>query len=143
MREGIVIKTAYDKHERQKTYPEGVSLTKQSFQKEADINNIVKKYQKTGVITEAHNFEGLYGDFTAMDFREAIHKAREAEEIFMEVPSKIRLQFDNDPGAFIDFATNPENITQMRDWGLASPEEQPPAPVQVEVVNATEPNQEA
>lgn len=116
------------------------SMTKESIAEELDVNNIVRRYQATGVLKQAHDFEGIYGDFTSMDMREAITKVDEAREIFMQVPSSIRGQFDNDAGAFIDYATNADNYDQMVEWGLANPpprEPEAPAPVQVEVVNQT------
>lgn len=67
--------------------------------------------------------EAKYGEFTAYDLREAIEKVDSATELFMEVPSEIRGKFENDAGAFIDYATNPMNIDQLRDWGLANPPE--------------------
>jgi phage internal scaffolding protein len=98
------------------------SMTKQSHAERLDVNNIIKRYNRTGVLQQATDFEGVYGEFTSYDLREAIEKVEKSNQIFMEVPSEIRARFENDPGAFIDFATNPTNVHQMRDWGLAKPE---------------------
>lgn len=105
------------------------SMTKQSFAKELDVNRIIQKYNRTGVLQKATDFEGVYGEFNSYDLREAIEKVDKATEIFMEVPSDIRGQFENDAGAFIDYVTNPENIKQVRDWGLAKAEPPPTEPV--------------
>lgn len=107
------------------------SKTKQAFAEELDVNNIIKKYNKTGVLQKMHDFEGIFGDFKSQDFQDAMNTVINAEQVFLEVPSKIRAQFNNDPGAFIDFATNKDNLKQMREWGLAMPEPEPgiePAP---------------
>lgn len=95
------------------------SMTKQSMAKDLDVNNIIKRYNKTGVLPNAHKFEAIYGEFDSFDLRTAIEKVENAQKVFMEVPSEIRGKFNNDAGAFIDFATNAANLQQMRKWGLA------------------------
>lgn len=103
----------------------GKSLTKQSFAKELDVNRIVKKYQQTGVLQKAHDFEAVYGQFDSLDLRDYIEKVDAARDLFQEVPSDIRAKFNNDPGLFIDYATDEANMKQMVDWGLAEmPESQ-------------------
>ena len=109
------------------------SKTKQSFLKELDVNNIIKSYQKTGILKKANDFEALYGEFDEFDLRESIDKVHKAKELFLEIPAKIRAQFDHDAGAFIDYATNPDNQEQMVTWGLATKrpvyqQPEPPAP---------------
>ena len=102
------------------------TMTKKSMAEQLDVNNIVKKYNQTGVLQKMTQFEGVYGEFDSMDMRDAINKVERATELFMEVPSEIRGKFENDAGAFIDYATNPQNIDQMRDWGLAEPRPEVP-----------------
>ena len=41
-----------------------VSMTKQSFADECDINNIMKRYIKDGVVNHLNTYQGNYGDFT-------------------------------------------------------------------------------
>lgn len=110
------------------------SMTKQNLAENLDVNNIIKRYNQTGVLQQAYNFEGIYGEFTSYDLRQAMDKTLKANELFMDVPSDIRAYFKNDAGAFIDFATNKDNIKQMRDWGLAPPEYQEPKPAPIEVI---------
>ena len=104
------------------------TMTKQSLAEELDVNRIIKRYQDTGHLQKASEFEGLYGEFGSLDLREAIEKVEKANELFMEVPSKIRAQFENDAGAWIDFVTNPDNIEQVRAWGMAPEPEPAPEP---------------
>jgi hypothetical protein len=62
----------------------------------------------------------------------------DAETAFMSLPAQVRREFDNDPLQFVDFASDPENVPQMRTWGLAPPEavpEPPPAPQRVVIVD--------
>ena len=130
----------YKNKKRVQTVNNEPSMTKQSLKDDADINNIIKRYNKTGVLQNMKEFEGVYGDFDSNDFHTAMNVVAEANSLFEQVPSEIRAQFKNDPGAFIDYATNPENHEQMAKWGLANP--LPPVkeetPLKVEVVNQQE-----
>ena len=113
------IRSAYSEKNRPTTVNNKPSMTKQSMQNELDINNIIKKYHKTGVLPNLQKLEGVYGEITSMDLQTALQKVTDAENAFAEVPAKIRNLFDNDAGKFIDYATNPKNIGQMQEWGLA------------------------
>ena len=42
-----------------------------------------------------------------------------ATSSFMELPAKLREMFNNNPGEFFEFATNPENADQMVKLGLS------------------------
>lgn len=103
--------------------PVGESATKQSFKEEVDINNIVKRFTK-GMGLE--NMQGSplseknFGDFSDVpDLRTLYDRMQNAEESFYRLPSKVRMKFDNDPLDFIDFASNPDNLDEMRELGLA------------------------
>ena len=108
--------------QRVKTLTVGDSLTKQSFKKECDINNIMRTYRETGQITHISQKHPVYGDLiAASDFHTNQNKIIAAQEAFNEIPSEIRAEFDNDPALFLEFAQNPENIEEMREMGLAPP----------------------
>ena len=119
------------------------SLTKQNLAENLDVNNIIKKYNKAGVRLDMMQFEGVYGEFNSMEYRDAVEMVDKADELFLNVPSKVRAEFDNDPGRFIDFATNPDNLQQMRDWGLAHPPKPEPIPQKVEIVNPPDTSSES
>lgn len=98
----------------------GPTLTHQSMAAECDINNIMKKWEKTGILEHKNNFNGEYGDFTnvPIDYHESMNQVLAANDMFETLPAKIRKQFGNDPGQFLDFATDPENNQKMIDMGL-------------------------
>lgn len=98
--------------------------TKQEFKDECDINQILAKYVKTGVITHSAKFGGQYMDCPAFDFREAMEKVAQAEMMFIELPAKVRERFRNDPGQFLQFVQDPKNAEEAAALGLATP---PPA----------------
>ena len=106
--------------ERLTTHVNGPSMTQQHFADECDINKIMAKYQRDGLVTHVAKYQGKYDDYTVMpDFQTALNTMKEAEEMFLSIPSEIRREFENDPGKFVEFATDPENIDKMREMGLA------------------------
>lgn len=102
----------------------------QSEKDDADINVIVKRFGLTGKLPTAINLPS-YGDFdTISDFRTALDIVSAAESEFLKVPADIRARFDHDPGQFLAFVENPENLDELRKLGLAKPlgvEPPPPA----------------
>ena len=97
------------------------TMTKQALADNANINKLIKKHGITHVVQNMSNLEVIYGDITSHDLQEAMQMNIDAKAAFAEVPSEIRKKFGNDAGSFIDFATNPDNLQQMREWGMAPP----------------------
>lgn len=94
--------------------------TKSEFLEECDINRIVAKYKKTGVLPEsARAAAAQYGDFSQTpDFMEMQHKIIAANELFAALPAAVRRQFDNDPGQFIAASETEEGRQLMVKLGL-------------------------
>lgn len=100
-----------------------VSMTKQSFAEESEINNIMAKYAKTGLIEHVKNHGG-YSDMPGpLDYQEALQLTIEAQISFDELPAIVRKEFDNDPFKFLAFVENPENVERMAELGLLNPVE--------------------
>lgn len=103
----------------------GKSLTRQSELKYADINLIMAKYDKSGVLPPATR-DGFFADVTSVgDYRDAIHRVRQADGYFMKLPAKVRSKFDNDPAVFLDFVSDAKNLGEIEAMGLI---ESPPKP---------------
>lgn len=112
------------------------SLTRQEFAADADINTIMAQYEVSGVISHVNPPSNNYLDLTDVpDLQEALSIIRDSERAFMSLPAKARAEFDNDPVKFINFAEDPENLPQMRTWGLAPPLPEPQPPQKVEIIN--------
>ena len=110
---------AFRPHERVTTNCGGISRTKQSFADECNINKIIAKFRKTGMISHLKATGGHYGDFTGVtDYRQALDAIREADASFATLPADIRRRFDNDPAQFLQFVSNPENAEALKDMGL-------------------------
>ena len=109
-------------HEREKlTAPiMGETMTQQHMAADCDINNIMKKYEKTGIVSHLAKYKGDYQDFTVMpDFHTAMNTIREADEMFLTLPASIRDKFNNNPGEFVEFATDECNLDELIEMGLA------------------------
>lgn len=112
------------------------SLTRQEFAADCDINTLMSRYEKTGVINHFNKSTPQYLDISETpDLQNALTILAEANAAFMRLPAKTRREFDNDPVKFVDFASDEKNIAQMREWGLAEPLPITPEPMKVEVVN--------
>ncbi len=131
--------TAYGLHDPKKfgiDFTGEVSLTHQSMAADCDINNIMKRFEKTGVIDHVRE-HGDYGDFLeATDYHTSMLKVLEAQEMFAALPAAVRAKFENDPGQFLSFVHEPSNRREMAEMGLLDPEvaqevlaaETPPVP---------------
>lgn len=121
--DGEELGSVYVAHDPVDTIPEGPSLTRQEFADECDINVLMAQYEKTGVINHFSNGTPQYMDITEMpdDLMGSLRVMKEAETAFMRLNAQVRKEFDNDPIQFVDFATDPNNLDQLREWGLAPP----------------------
>lgn len=121
-------RTAYDGQRGRVAivFPE-TGRTKQAHKTECDINHIIKRYDKTGLIAHVNESTAVYGDFTDInEYQQSLNRVIEAQEAFMDLPSNVRKRFSNDPGEFFEFCTNPANMDEMIALGLA---EKPIVPV--------------
>lgn len=113
----------YKPHDAVDFVPVGPSMTRQEFAEDCDINTIMERYERTGELP-VNRGEPIYYDFTTVPgLQDGLHLMQEAERAFMTLPAKVRRDFDNDAVAFAQFAVDPANLEQMRDWGLAKPAE--------------------
>lgn len=103
------------------SFDEGSSLTKQSFREECDVNTVVARFVRTGVLAPGslNPKSPLFGDVSGVGgFREALEMVREAEEAFASLPSAVRDRFANDPGNLVEFLQTPGNLPEARELGL-------------------------
>lgn len=97
------------------------SLTIQSEKDACDINMIVAKCRKTGMMTNVRTDQLRYGDFSsAVDYHDSVLRAQEAQDAFMSLPADIRKRFSNDPGQLIDFLANEANRQEAVDLGIVA-----------------------
>jgi len=96
------------------------SRTKAEFHKDSNINVIMKKYRKTGILGDPLDHrEGSYGDFTSgADFAESMRKIARVNDVFAELPAHVRSRFDNSPVQLLDFLVDPKNDPEAIKLGL-------------------------
>lgn len=127
--------------ERHMTHNEEPSLTRQEFADECDINTLMKQYEKhagtgAGNLLNPRSAEPFYADFTALpgSLLEYMAFMDAAETQFMTLPAAVRREFDNSAHMFVEFASDPANLEQMRTWGLAAPAPKEDPPTRVTIV---------
>lgn len=95
---------------------------KQSFREESDINVIMARWRKTGILPTGKAEAPMYGDFTnSTDFQTAKNMVMEAEASFKALPAKIRSRFGHDPKQLIEFMADPANLEEGRELGVIAP----------------------
>lgn len=91
----------------------------QSFKDECDINNIMRKYRVTGLVTHVARSAGRFADVSEIgSYQDAIDRVRDANEFFSGLPAELRQRFGNDAASFLDFILDPANEAEVRDMGL-------------------------
>lgn len=134
---------------------EGLTFTKsthtqQHFKDDCDINNIMNKFMKTGVIPQLQPSSFNFVDAgESLTYHEAMTFVAQAQEDFYDLPAHLRKLFDNDPGKMLAFVEDAENYEQAIALGLiAKPEastieddEVPPVPL-LDVTGGTDTKEE-
>lgn len=91
----------------------------QQFKDDCDINRIVSKYRQTGEWHHVTRSQGFYGDVSEIsDYHSSMDKVINANKAFMQLPSDLRLRFDNDPGKLIEFMSDPRNYEEGVELGI-------------------------
>lgn len=103
------------------SFEPGFGRTKQSFKDECDVNNIMARYIRTGVLEFRQRHEPRYGDCTGADFQFYMNEIAKANSMFADMPAQLRARFENDPAKFLDFVQNPKNLDEARELGLCKP----------------------
>lgn len=123
----------------------GPSLARQEFAEECDINSLMRRYEAAGATINGlppMQGEPRYVDFTEVpnNLLDYLELVKNAERAFMTLPAGVRREFDNSATDFVDFASDPENLDQMRAWGLAPPAK-PVAPPAMPLATSAKPQE--
>lgn len=98
---------------------DGAGRTKQSMKEECDINTIMARYVRTGTVAHVAKYGGSYGFASAQSFQDAINVVKKAEQMFSELPAKVRARFRNQPAEFLAFVQDEKNTAEAVELGLA------------------------
>jgi phage internal scaffolding protein len=105
---------------RVRTINKQPSKTDTQFKDEVDVNNIMRKFQRTGQISHLAKRDGTYMDVSEIkDLAESIEVVDKAAYAFEKLPAKIRNRFDNDPRKLVTFMQDEKkNLEEMYELGL-------------------------
>jgi phage internal scaffolding protein len=97
------------------------SLAKQSFAREADINNIMHRYRLTGILEQGTR-QPMWGDFASVpEYQEAQNIIIRANQAFQGLDARLRERFHNDPANLLAFVQNADNRDEAIRLGLVNP----------------------
>ncbi|AZL82772.1 internal scaffolding protein [Apis mellifera associated microvirus 3] len=98
------------------------TLTQQNFADECDFNNVLKKWEQSGLITHLNPAQPQYGDvFDIADYQEALNTVIKAEAAFAALPAALRDRFQNDPANLLAFVEDSANYEEALRLGLVGP----------------------
>lgn len=92
----------------------GEMVTEQSHEKACNINSIMARYVKTGLLDHVNKHSPQYGDCTGADFKAAQDLVAAQRTIFEELPAAVRKELDNDPALYLDMVMTPEGREELR-----------------------------
>ena len=107
-------------------YEDTVSQTKQSLRKETEIYEIIKMARR-GIVEHVSQYEGRYGDATAIDLQESMELVKATNEWFEGLPVQLRNEFQNDPVKAVELLDqvdlgNKTAINKARKLGMPPPD---------------------
>lgn len=104
-------------------------LTVQASKDEVDINKIVARVNKGQAIPLFNDRPAQFDDFSEFGgLQDAIIKAQEAQELFLEYPADVRERFDNDVVKFVEFFNDARNYDEALKLGLVQKRPEAPLP---------------
>lgn len=111
-------------HKRVQKICVGETRTRQSEAEETDVNRIVARHRKTGVVTHLSSKAPVFGDVSmAVDLKAAFDLVNEAAGGFLELPAAVRQAALNDPVKLLEMLSTPEGTQALREAGLGGVDE--------------------
>lgn len=107
------------KSRKRPTLDTGEGLTKQAFKEQVNINSIMAKYRKTGMVEHLNSKAPFYGDVSDIkSYEESLQVVMKAQALFAGLSAQIRERFANDPNRMIEFLSKEENLEEAVKLGL-------------------------
>lgn len=113
------------KRKRVATINDQPTMTQQQYKDQVNVNKIMEKYKQTGSIAHLRNSaSGVYADLSQIpDYPTALMQVRQAQEAFEQIPSHIRMKFNNNPALLISYLKDPANYHEAVKYGLLVPKQ--------------------
>ncbi len=94
---------------------------KQSMREECDVNKIVERYVKTGLIDHLADGIPQFVDVAELgDYRSVIEQVRAVELYFAGLPALVRRSFEDDARLFMDYLETNPSEEDLELLGLAA-----------------------
>lgn len=95
-----------------------IYMTEQAHKDTCDINKIIERFDRDGIISHVSKFEGKFGDLSGADFKEMMDQVTNAQSLFDELPVNIRNRFENSPEKLLTFMDEPGNRQEAIELGM-------------------------
>lgn len=103
--------------------------TKRSFGVDVDINRIMDRFHKTGVLPMG-KLGGRFGDVSMVgSYEDCLVRVSEIQNAFLALPAKVRDRFRNNPSALLAFLGDEKNREEAVSLGLVPAPSTDKAPV--------------
>lgn len=122
------LKEVTDKETGEIRLEKRVSMTQQHHAKNTNINAILRRFERTGVLPmrTAQPLQGPVPDVES--FHDAMNTVIKGRQAFDQLPSKIREEFGNSPEAFLHAFGDETQHERLRELKLMAPLPPPPPP---------------
>lgn len=98
-------------------------LTIQEFKKDADINEIMRRFGAYKELPVMARAPAEYGDFSSIGtFHDAMNQLVSVQDKFEALPAEMRERFHNDPAEMWNFVSDENNLEKAKEWGLLKPD---------------------
>lgn len=98
------------------------SETQQHLKEEVDVNCIVARALRTGILGDPLSIgrrQAIFADLSDVgDFQSSLNKLEAARSAFMELPVEVRKRFNHDPAALVAFLADKANVDEAVALGL-------------------------
>jgi len=127
----VVIRSAYDgSRVRVGLFcPTLEDRTQQQYRDECNINFLMKRYEKTGILPQGRDAPLQYADVSAMDFTESMNRVAVVRGVFSQLDARTRARFENNPEHMLEFLADPGNAAEAVKLGLLKAEAKEEAPL--------------
>ncbi len=93
---------------------------KQSMKDECDVNLIVARFTKTGLISHVSEGVPMFVDVAELgDYRSVIEQVRKVDEYFSGLPAEVRSEFSNDASRFMEYLESGASAEDLMKLGLS------------------------
>lgn len=101
------------------------SKTDQTFSQEVEINQIMDRYTKHGIVPSSSRTPGVYDDFTRYTgLMDALNKIKSAEEVFHSLNKKLQNRFGN-PEELAKYLLDEKNYDEAVKLGIFPKRDEP------------------